>query len=91
MDTKSQNEHIYLWLLSGNSITTLDAMVHHHIGRLASRVCDLIKDYNVPICKEREPNADGKGYHTRYWMDTTARKALKDVPLQNVHTIQIAC
>lgn len=87
MDTQTQNQHIYQWLLAGRSITTLEAMLHHGIGRLASRICDLTKDYNVPICKEREPNSDGKGYHTRYWMSKENRDRLKDVPLNKVHEV----
>lgn len=87
MDTQTQNQHIYQWLLAGRSITTLEAMLHHGIGRLASRICDLTKDYNVPICKEREPNSDGKGYHTRYWMSKEDRDRLKDVPLNKVHEV----
>ena len=85
MDTQTQNQHIYQWLLAGRSITTLEAMLHHGIGRLASRICDLTKDYNVPICKEREPNSDGKGYHTRYWMSKEDRDRLQNVPLSKVH------
>lgn len=85
MDTQTQNQHIYQWLLAGKSITTLEAMLHHGIGRLASRICDLTKDYNVPICKEREPNSDGKGYHTRYWMSKEDRDRLQNVPLSKVH------
>lgn len=85
MDTRSQNQHIYQFLLEGNSITTLDAMIHHGIGRLASRISELILDYNVPICKEREPNSDGKGYHTRYWMSKEDRDRLKDVSLNKVY------
>ena len=85
MDTQTQNQHIYQWLLEGKSITTLEAMLHHGIGRLASRICDLTKDYNVPICKEREPNSDGKGYHTRYWMSKEDRDRLQNVPLSKVH------
>lgn len=87
MDTQTQNQHIYQWLLAGKSITTLEAMLHHGIGRLASRICDLIKDYNVPICKEREPNSDGKGYHTRYWMSKEDRDRLQNVPLSKVYEI----
>ena len=87
MDTQTQNQHIYQWLLAGKSITTLEAMLHHGIGRLASRICDLIKDYNVPICKEREPNSDGKGYHTRYWMSKENRDRLQNVPLSKVHEV----
>lgn len=85
MDTQTQNQHIYQWLLAGKSITTLEAMLHHGIGRLASRICDLTKDYNVPICKEREPNSDGKGYHTRYWMSKEDRDKLQNVPLSKAH------
>lgn len=85
MDTQTQNQHIYQWLLEGKSITTLEAMLHHGIGRLASRICDLTKDYNVPICKEHEPNSDGKGYHTRYWMSKEDRDRLQNVPLSKVH------
>ena len=87
MDTQTQNQHIYQWLLAGKSITTLEAMLHHGIGRLASRICDLTKDYNVPICKEREPNSDGKGYHTRYWMSKENRDKLQNVPLSKVHEV----
>lgn len=87
MDTQTQNQHIYQWLLAGKSITTLEAMLHHGIGRLASRICDLTKDYNVPICKEREPNSDGKGYHTRYWMSKEDRDRLQNVPLGKVHEV----
>lgn len=87
MDTQTQNQHIYQWLLAGKSITTLEAMLHHGIGRLASRICDLTKDYNVPICKEREPNSDGKGYHTRYWMSKEDRDRLQNVPLSKVHEV----
>lgn len=87
MDTQTQNQHIYQWLLAGKSITTLEAMLHHGIGRLASRICDLTKDYNVPICKEREPNSDGKGYHTRYWMSKEDRDKLQNVPLSKVHEV----
>jgi hypothetical protein len=87
MDTQTQNQHIYQWLLAGRSITTLEAMLHHGIGRLASRICDLTKDYNVPICKEREPNSDGKGYHTRYWMSKEDRDRLQNVPLSKVHEV----
>lgn len=87
MDTQTQNQHIYQWLLEGKSITTLEAMLHHGIGRLASRICDLIKDYNVPICKEREPNSDGKGYHTRYWMSKEDRDRLQNVPLSKAHEV----
>jgi hypothetical protein len=87
MDTQTQNQHIYQWLLAGKSITTLEAMLHHGIGRLASRICDLIKDYNVPICKEREPNSDGKGYHTRYWMSKEDRDKLQNIPLSKVHKV----
>ena len=87
MDTQTQNQHIYQWLLAGKSITTLEAMLHHGIGRLASRICDLTKDYNVPICKEREPNSDGKGYHTRYWMSKEDRDKLQNVPLSKVHKV----
>lgn len=87
MDTQTQNQHIYQWLLEGKSITTLEAMLHHGIGRLASRICDLTKDYNVPICKEREPNSDGKGYHTRYWMSKEDRDKLQNVPLSKVHEV----
>mgnify|MGYP002520595464 CR=1 FL=1 len=61
MEIQTQNEYIYEWLLAGNSITTLDAMLHHHIGRLASRICDLVNDYAVPIQKEREPNKERQG------------------------------
>lgn len=85
MDKQTQNQHIYQWLLAGKSITTLEAMLHHGIGRLASRICDLINDYNVPICKEREPNSDGKGYHTRYWMSKEDRDRLQNVPLSKVY------
>lgn len=87
MDTQTQNQHIYQWLLEGKSITTLEAMLHHGIGRLASRICDLTKDYNVPICKEHEPNSDGKGYHTRYWMSKEDRDRLQNVPLSKVHEV----
>ena len=87
MDTQTQNQHIYQWLLAGRSITTLEAMLDHHIGRLASRISELILDYNIPICKEREPNSDGKGYHTRYWMSKEDRDRLKDVPLNKVHEV----
>ena len=87
MDTQTQNQHIYQWLLAGKSITTLEAMLHHGIGRLASRICDLTQDYNVPICKEREPNSDGKGYHTRYWMSKEDRDKLQNVPLSKVHEV----
>lgn len=87
MDTQTQNQHIYQWLLAGKSITTLEAMLHHGIGRLASRICDLTKDYNVPICKEREPNSDGKGYHTRYWMSKEDRDKLQNIPLSKVHKV----
>lgn len=85
MEIQTQNEYIYEWLLAGNSITTLDAMLHHHIGRLASRICDLVNDYAVPIQKEHEPNKDGKGYHTRYYMKPEYRKTLQEVRLRNVH------
>lgn len=87
MDTQSQTQHLYNWLLEGNSITSLDAMNIHHIGRLASRISELRNDYNVPICKENEPNSDGKGYHTRYWMNAEDRIKLKDIPLQEVYRI----
>lgn len=87
MDTQTQNQHIYQWLLAGRSITTLEAMLHHGIGRLASRICDLTKDYDVPICKEREPNSDGKGYHTRYWMSKEDRDRLQNIPLSKVHEV----
>lgn len=87
MDTQSQNEHLYQWLLAGYSITTREAMVDHHIGRLASRISELILDYNIPICKEREPNSDGKGQHTRYWMSDETRKKLKNVPLSKVYEV----
>lgn len=87
MDTQTQNQHIYQWLLAGRSITTLEAMLHHGIGRLASRICDLTKDYNVPICREREPNSDGKGYHTRYWMSKEDRDRLQNVSLSKVHEV----
>jgi hypothetical protein len=87
MDTQTQNQYIYQWLLAGRSITTLEAMLHHGIGRLASRICDLTKDYNVPICKEREPNSDGKGYHTRYWMSKEDRDRQQNVPLSKVHEV----
>ena len=85
MDTQSQNQYLYQWLLAGYSITSLEAMTQHHIGRLASRISTLILDYNVPICKEREPNSDGKGYHTRYWMSKEDRERLKDIPLSKVY------
>lgn len=87
MDITNQNTHIYQWLLNGKSITSLDAMLHHGIGRLASRISTLINDYGVPIVKEREPNSDGKGYHTRYWMSKENREILKNVPLSKVHEV----
>jgi hypothetical protein len=84
MNIKSQNQYIYELLRSGRSITNYDAIFNHGIGRLASRICDLTKDYDVPICKQREQNADGKGYHTRYWMSADDIARLRDVQLQQV-------
>lgn len=84
MTTDTQNTRIYQWLLDGNSITTLEAMLKFRIGRLASRISDLTRDYAVPIQKTSEPNADGKGYHTRYSISAEMRERLKDVPLCNV-------
>lgn len=85
MDTTSQEKYIYKMLLEGKSITSLDAMLHHGIGRLASRISSLVLDYGVPIIKINEPNTDGKGYHTRYCMSEADRNRLKDVILQDVH------
>lgn len=87
MSTETQNEHIYQWLLAGKSITTLEAMLRHGIGRLASRISDLINEYDVPIKKVNEPNTDGKGYHTRYFMDSDAISELKNVPLHDVRNV----
>lgn len=87
MEIETQNEHIYQWLLDGKSITSLDAMLHHHIGRLASRVCDLTQVYAIPISREREPNSDGKGFHTRYYMRPEYRNLLRKVSLREAFQV----
>lgn len=84
MTTESQNNRIYQWMLDGNSITTLEAMLKFRIGRLASRIWDISSEYAVPVERTTEPNADGKGYHTRYSISAEIRERLKDVPLCNV-------
>lgn len=88
--TDSQCKVIYELLLEGKSITNLGAITNYGIGRLASRICDLTQMYDVPVERVRERNADGEGFHTRYYMADEDRKRLKDVPLCEVfkHRIQ---
>ena len=87
MEITNQNTHIYQWLVDDKSITSLDAMLHHGIGRLASRISTLVNDYGIPIVKESEPNSDGKGYHTRYWMKKEDRDKLQGVSLRDAHNV----
>jgi hypothetical protein len=80
-----QNNRVYQWLLQGNEITTLDAMLKLKIGCLTKRISTLIQEYHVPIHKERVKNTSGRGYHTRYSMVKENRELLKDVPLGFAH------
>jgi hypothetical protein len=80
-----QNNRVYQWLLQGNEITTLDAMLKLKIGCLTKRISTLIQEYHVPIHKERVKNTSSRGYHTRYSMVKENRELLKDVPLGFAH------
>ena len=77
-----QDNRVYQWLLKGNEITTLDAMLKLKIGCLTKRISSLIQKYHVPIHKERVKNSSNRGYHTRYSIVEVNREILKDVPLE---------
>jgi hypothetical protein len=81
----TQDQKVYDWLLTGKSITTLEAMNILHIASLTKRISTLIQDYHVPIHKESVPNSSGRGYHGRYSIIKENRELLKDVPLGFAH------
>jgi hypothetical protein len=81
----TQDQKVYDWLLTGKSITTLEAMNILHIACLTKRISTLIQDYHVPIHKESVPNSSGRGYHGRYSIIKENRELLKDVPLGFAH------
>ena len=87
MEIASQKDYVYQLLLSGRSITSYDAMTKHGIGGLRARIAELILDYNVPIKKQMEPNANNKGYHVRYSMTADDILRLRHTPLNKIHEL----
>lgn len=77
-DFEIQDERVYQWLMEGNSITTLDAMLTLGIGCLTKRISTLIQKYHVPIHKERVKNTNNRGYHHRYTIIKKNREILND-------------
>lgn len=65
----SQCAQIKDWLLSGKTLTSLDALKHFGCMRLASRIHDL-RERGLDISKERIKVASGK-FVTRYSIKTT--------------------
>jgi hypothetical protein len=65
----SQCAQIKDWLLSGKTLTSLEALKHFGCMRLASRIHDL-RERGLDIRKERIKVASGK-YVTRYSVKTT--------------------
>lgn len=64
----TQCAQIKAWLLSGKTLTSLEALKHFGCMRLASRICDLRKR-GLDIHKERIQVPSGK-YVTRYSIKT---------------------
>ena len=65
----TQCAQIKAWLLSGKTLTSLEALKHFGCMRLASRIHDL-RERGLDIHKERIQVASGK-YVTRYSIKTT--------------------
>ncbi len=80
-DFEIQDGRVYQWLMEGNSITTLDAMLKLGIGCLTKRISTLIQVYHVPIHKERVKNINNRGNHIRYSIIKENRAILKGVSM----------
>lgn len=65
--TKSQTQAIKEWLLSGKSITPLEALEHFGCLRLGARIADLRKQGLHIECKTDMDSRTGKRYGT-YWL-----------------------
>lgn len=62
---ESQRESIKKYLLAGHSITQAEAAQRFNCYRLSERIRE-IEAGGVAVHREREQNASGRGYHTRY-------------------------
>ena len=84
----TQQATIYIKLVDGESLTTMDAFrFRNPITKLTTRISELINDYGLPVIKQREKNANGKGYHNRYSLAADTRRLLRNVSLKNAHAV----
>lgn len=60
--TESQNEKVREHLVSGKSITPLEALRLYGCFRLGARIWDLKRKYGLPIVTERVVNEQGNHY-----------------------------
>ena len=60
--TESQNEKVREHLMSGKSITPLEALCLYGCFRLGARIWDLKRKYGLPIVTERVVNEQGNHY-----------------------------